>query len=156
MHPTKPAAPLARADGLSIRELDGEILVYDRASDEAHCLTSVAARVWRACDGERDVATMSRELGVAEATVADALAQLEAKNLVSVNAARGDGLSRGQFIGRTAAVLGAPLVLSALAPSAQAGTTASACPTIGCSVDVDCTSRGCGTCDQTSGFCRAP
>jgi hypothetical protein len=42
--------PKAKTEGLIVREIDGETLVYDRSRD--------AARVWRECDGETSVAAI--------------------------------------------------------------------------------------------------
>ena len=45
-----------REDGLIVREVDGETLVYDRRRHKAHCLNRAAALVWRQCDGTTSVA----------------------------------------------------------------------------------------------------
>jgi len=39
--------PRARKDGLVIKELVNETLVYDLERDEAHCLNQTAALVWK-------------------------------------------------------------------------------------------------------------
>src|SRR5438552_18671373 len=44
--------PQARIDGLVIRDLDDETLVYDTERDKAHCLNRTAALVWEQCDGK--------------------------------------------------------------------------------------------------------
>ena len=54
--------PLARADELVVRDMDSEVLIYDLAKDEAITLNAFAARVWRACDGTRDVADITAQL----------------------------------------------------------------------------------------------
>jgi hypothetical protein len=53
------ALPRARKDGLVIKELPGETLVYDLERDEAHCLNQTAALVWKGCDGKTTVARMA-------------------------------------------------------------------------------------------------
>lgn len=54
--------PLARADELVVRDMDGEVLVYDLNKDEAITLNPFAAAVWRACDGTSSVAGMTVKL----------------------------------------------------------------------------------------------
>ena len=34
-----------------VEELIDEVLVYDRRADVAHCLSEIAATVWRTCEG---------------------------------------------------------------------------------------------------------
>jgi len=59
--------PQTRA-GLIIRELDGEILIYNPNNNRAHCLNQTAAVVWRQCDGQKTVSeislALSRQLGI--------------------------------------------------------------------------------------------
>jgi hypothetical protein len=55
-------APLARKEGLVLRELPGELLVYDLQRHEAYCLNETAAVVWRLCDGARAVHDIVRRL----------------------------------------------------------------------------------------------
>jgi hypothetical protein len=43
--------PEARKEGLITKDVDGELLVYDRERDRAHCLNSTAATIWQLCDG---------------------------------------------------------------------------------------------------------
>src|SRR5712664_2884482 len=52
------ALPCARKDGLVIKELVDETLVYDLERDEAHCLNQTAALVWKCCDGKTTVGKM--------------------------------------------------------------------------------------------------
>ena len=53
------ALPRARKNGLVIKELPHETLVYDLERDEAHCLNQTAAQVWKRCDGKTTVAKMA-------------------------------------------------------------------------------------------------
>ncbi len=39
-----------------VRQLCDELLVYDKATNKAHCLNESAAEVWNLCDGKRTVA----------------------------------------------------------------------------------------------------
>lgn len=44
--------PEARREGIITKEVERELLVYDRARDEAHCLNETAAAVWKLCDAQ--------------------------------------------------------------------------------------------------------
>ncbi len=48
------AHPKRRDEGLIVREVESEVIVYDLDRHEAHCLNPEAARLWGACDGARD------------------------------------------------------------------------------------------------------
>src|ERR1700753_548605 len=54
--------PLARTEGLVVRELPEEVLVYDLDTHKAMCLNRTAALVWKNCDGRNDVASIARAL----------------------------------------------------------------------------------------------
>lgn len=47
--------PHAREDGLVVKELPDELLVYDTERHRAHCLNPTAALVWKHCDGGKSV-----------------------------------------------------------------------------------------------------
>jgi hypothetical protein len=51
--------PCRREEGLVIRDLAEETLVYDRKRNKAHCLNGAAALVWRHCDGHTSVAKIA-------------------------------------------------------------------------------------------------
>lgn len=55
--------PKARQEGLLVRELGEEVVVYELASHRGHCLNRTAALVWRACDGRRTVAAIAAQVG---------------------------------------------------------------------------------------------
>ena len=54
--------PLARSARLVVKELHGELLVYDLDRDRAHCLNESAALIWRLCDGCTTLAEISSKL----------------------------------------------------------------------------------------------
>src|SRR2546427_276885 len=54
--------PIARKDGLVVKELEEELLVYDLEKHRAHCLNHSAAFVWKACDGKQTVAQIARSM----------------------------------------------------------------------------------------------
>ena len=59
--------PRARKSGLIVKEVDGEVLIYDQKTNKAHCLNPTAAKVWKYCDGEMTLAAactfLSQDLG---------------------------------------------------------------------------------------------
>lgn len=55
--------PVARKNDLVVQEADGEILVYDLATNKASCLNDTAAFVWQNCDGSNDISDIARALG---------------------------------------------------------------------------------------------
>jgi hypothetical protein len=139
--------PLAREGGLVVRELDGELLVYDLETHRSHCLNRTAALVWGKCDGRRDVREIARGVGAAlkspvdERVVWFALERLERKNLLRgalAPPADSPRLSRRELMRRigVAAVL-IPVITTITAPTAYA--------------NVSCS----GTCTATSG-CTPP
>jgi hypothetical protein len=60
---TSNKVPHAREDGLMVRELPDEVLVYDLGRHKAHCLNSTAALIWKHCDGKSSVADIAARLG---------------------------------------------------------------------------------------------
>jgi hypothetical protein len=116
--------PLARSEGLVVEELGDEVLVYDLAVKNAHCLSPTAATVWRRCDGRTASSKLALELGLDETKIAQALDELDRADLLVSPVVPGDGLSRRELglrvtkVAAGAAVL--PLVLSIAAPAAAA------------------------------------
>ena len=118
--------PPARTDGLLVRSLREEVLVYDLDRQEAHCLDPAAARVWQACDGATTVGTLAARLapdlsdGAGVPWVWQTLQALEGHRLLGAplpqpNAAV--GLSRRKFlqlIGQSAVAL--PAIVSFIPP----------------------------------------
>jgi hypothetical protein len=47
-----------------VREVGGEIVVYDERAHRAHCLEPVAAEVWRQRDGRDDPEALARRVSV--------------------------------------------------------------------------------------------
>ena len=84
----KQQAPFARKEGLVVREMNDELLVYDTIDNQAHCLNKTAALVWQHCDGisspSQIASSLSEELGTAvdEKLVWFALDQLSKENLL--------------------------------------------------------------------------
>lgn len=154
----KKPRPLARTEGLVVRELREEVLVYDLERHRAVCLNRTAAAVWRLCDGRRDADSLARRLGEELKTEAPrevvlfALEQLERERLLAGTARRarrggtkaGAGVSRRELLKRAGvgAALALPLVTSILAPTPAKA--ASCLPTgSGCGTSAQCCSGLC-------------
>ena len=138
--------PVARRTGLVVRDLPGELVVYDLDRHQAHCLNRTAASVFRGADGTRSLDDLGVLLGDAfdraerEAAVRMALDQLASAELLDPGFALepAAGLSRRSALRR--AGLGAALLLPAIA-SVVAPTPAEAAATC----IEDCTSQLVGT-----------
>jgi len=137
--------PRARREGLVVRPLPDEILVYDLETHEAHCLNRTAALVFDHADGEATVGDIADALR-RELTASDpdrlvwlALERLDRAHLLDQRPAPPGGLassSRRDLLrraGRAAVLL--PVVSSILTPTAAEA--ANTCVT-------DCTSEGFG------------
>ena len=55
------ACPRLRPD-LSVRAVEGEVLVLDRAANQVHQLNVTAGFVWQHCDGQRTAAQIADAL----------------------------------------------------------------------------------------------
>jgi hypothetical protein len=111
-----------------VRQLRDELLLYDSDTNNAHGLNSVAAKVWRLCDGRRSVADIIRTLNqkddspLAESIVWAALTRLQESKLllnqVPALATR-NVLSRRTVIRRMggAAMALVPVITSILVPT---------------------------------------
>ncbi|HEX8116264.1 MAG TPA: PqqD family protein [Pyrinomonadaceae bacterium] len=143
---TVPAKPRARAEGVVVRELPEELLVYDLDTHKAVCLNSTAAAVWRLCDGRRTALDIRDSLEksnggpVPEEVVWLALEQLSKDKLLDARVPRPAalaGLTRREMIRRVGlgAAIAIPVVASIVAPTAveaaasclPSGTTTSDC-----------------------------
>ena len=121
--------PEARKQGLVVQELSGEVLVYDRDRNKAHCLNSTAALVWQFCDGKTSVAQIASAIEEEMKTPVDedvvwlGVEQLNKTNLLVERAAlpgHKSGLSRREVMKRigVAAAVALPVVTSIIAPTA--------------------------------------
>jgi hypothetical protein len=148
--------PVARKDELVVEELGEELLVYDQSNDTAHSLGVVAARVWRACDGETSAQDLSARLDLDADTVTRALEELDECNLLD-NGGQLDGVTRreatlkGAKIG--AGIASAPLIYSILAPTPALAASQAYCLGLsGCTTD----QNGCGVCHKAGCSCCGP
>jgi hypothetical protein len=114
--------PRARQDGLLEETVGEELLLYDRDSHIAHCLSPITAGIWRHCDGERDVTELAELAGTSEGLVADALYELREKDLLATELeliesvggiSRREAIIRGMRYGAAAAAV--PVIVSVTA-----------------------------------------
>lgn len=165
--------PVARADGLVVREIGDETLVYDTRQHRAHCLNRTAALVFRHSDGTRTAGEIAALVGAGstppgadEEAVEMALECLSEAGLLAseYRAPRRASTSRREAIRRVGlgAALLAPIVTSLVVPT-PAEAAATCIPQASCSTTnvgqpcyrpgqqaVDCTTREC----QGSGICN--
>lgn len=155
----KEITPRARRDGLVVRELSGELLVYDRDRNKAHCLNETAALIWNHCDGQTTVRGMVDLLQDHSGTPVDehviwyALDQFAKDHLIEERVKRPvevGRVSRRELIQKIGLAASIPLVVSIIAPSVFA---AASC-TQSCTVVTDCTVVGCQKC-PVPGKCQA-
>ena len=147
---TRKFRPEARHRGLVIQPLDGETLVYDRDTHQAHCLTPFASRLWEACDGQRTMAELRTAGKWSDAEVVRGIDHLARagllKELPPMKPTRRRALAR---LGRAAAV---PVMVSILVPDAA---SAASCIPDGapCTTSATCCPGLC--CKNSNGTCRA-
>jgi len=123
--------PRAREEGLVIKALSDELLVYDLERHEAHCLNRAAALVWGRCDGRTTVSEVAALFGeeskgtATEEAVWLALDGLREAHLLRDGAGRNPEAARRvsrrtliRTLGLAAAAL--PLVTSIVVPRAAA------------------------------------
>ena len=133
--------PLARKEGLLLRELPDELLVYDLERHKASCLNQMAMLTWRRCDGRATVSEIAealraeRQLPVDERAVWLALERLSRAHLFEepvVLPRWAEGYSRRQWaagVGKLSAGLVATVVsiVSPTLAAAQSVLTPLAC-----------------------------
>jgi hypothetical protein len=164
MH-THKSLPRARRESLLEEALGEELLLYDRDSHTAHCLSPIAAGVWRHCDGERDVTELAELTGASENLVADALHELREKDLLAAEPAlmqstvpgisRREAIVRGVRVG--AAVAGASLIVSATAATPAMASSGVICVNTGLVEDSCClcSNGACFSAPHSESECKA-
>lgn len=117
--------PLRRDAGLLVRELPGELLVYDRTKGKAHCLNHTVAVIWNHCDGKTSLEELAHIVRdqlqgpAVESLVEVALEQLrKADLLVGASEVARKRCSRRELFKLGVAAVAAPLVITVVAPSA--------------------------------------
>jgi hypothetical protein len=80
--------PRLRTEDIIVRELEGELLIYDRGTNHALCLSQAARTVVDRCDGRSTVGDVVAELAAsesceaAEVIVLDVLRRLKKEGLI--------------------------------------------------------------------------
>ena len=125
-----------RVDGLLIERVDGEVLVVNESSHEAHALNESAAIVFDLCDGSMSRAAMAAEVArrtglPADESVVDlALTDLVEAGLVVLDDEELPSITRRTLIRRLALPAAAmallPVVETVLVPSRASGQPAPA------------------------------
>jgi hypothetical protein len=167
MAPMTAERPAARAEGLVVRELGDEVVVYELESHRSHCLNRTAALVWRSCDGRRTIAAIAERVGrelrrpADEDLVRYTIGRLHDAQLLDARGGKAATLTRRQLARRIGQAALLPVVTSLLVPRpSQAASCQAGCPTCDCSTQpngttcwngVDCTSYVC-----CNGSCVAP
>ena len=148
--------PQARRNGLVVRELPDELLVYDTTQHRAHCLNRTAAVVFRHADGTRTISDLAPLVGgdagpaEGEAAVQMALERLSEAGLLE-RAPLEASVSRREVMRRVGigAAFLLPAVVSIVAPT-PAEALVSGC------IDVQANPGGCtgqfGPCTCTTGL----
>jgi hypothetical protein len=128
--------PRARQKDLVVQEMPGEVLVYDLASNKAHCLNETSATVWRACDGSTSVEEIVKEFEknagakVTEDLVWLAIDQLSENGLLEAGITpRFAGQSRRDVLKKIglASIVALPIVASLVAPKNAMAATSCTC-----------------------------
>jgi hypothetical protein len=158
--------PKARQDGLVVRELPDEVLVYDLKRHRAHCLGGVAAEVWKRCDGKTSPVEIGRAQGIDPGVTNVALRRLQRARLLDVPAAvTSPALPRRELMKRIAAIGGLSVLsitvptpvfaASSLSCAACESIKNSSCPGVPCSDGPNkgslCLSGGGGKCCTCGG-----
>ena len=146
-----PERPRARAEGLVVKSLPDELLIYHLRRHQAHSLNRIAAAVWRQCDGTQTPGEIALRLHdaqgvpVDEDTVRYALGKLSRAGLL-LEPVADRGLTRRALIQRlgTAAAVALPLVTSIVSPSAA---QAQSCvgEAAACTADSQCCGGACAS-----------
>ena len=156
--------PRARTNGLVTKEVDGEVLVYDRERDKAHCLNTSAGALWRLCDGSRSPLALAKSLEqqtgarVHENVIWLGLEDLRRNHLLEESVVWPEqmitekGMSRREAVRRigVGAAIGLPVVLSITAPTAAQAAQSCAGQCRPCKTNADCCA---GVCSKPAPGC---
>ena len=144
--------PHRRHEDLIVREIDRELLVYDRKTRKTVCLNESAAVIWQLCDGKTSIDDLSRRLSESFAVPPDprliqvALSDFARSRLLDPKSVSDDvKISRREAL---AGVAGVPLALIPTVFALSAPTPAQAaasCRASGkaCTANAQCCSKLC-------------
>jgi len=148
--------PIARNEELVVQEMPGEVLVYDIRTNQAHCLNTTAAFIWKNCTGKNSLRDIERLLMAEHGAGIDAdLVKVGVEDLAKcdlLNAAPPvSGLDRREVIKRIglASVIAIPVIASLAAPRGALASVSCTCQTAAncvgqtsCPSQVNCNSNG--------------
>lgn len=149
--------PAARREGLVVRKLIDDVLIYDTKTNHAHSLNQNAALIWEHCDGKRTLGDLSAILQsntTAEIPSKEreqltwiAIDQLQRSGLLLGEVASPQsikGMTRRQLIKAAgiAALIAVPVVSTIVAPTAAQAATCLASGQ-GCTSSAECCSGLC-------------
>ena len=146
--------PFARREGLILRELTDELVVYDTTRHQAHCLNASAALVFKHSDGETSIAALVKQLRREVATGADetwvrlALERLGEAHLLERAPHAGKARSRRDVLTRLGGAAALPVVMTVVTPTpAEAAAT--------CNPTCSGSPALCTPCEATPGDCNS-
>jgi len=115
---------MARADELVVEEIGEEVLIYDKTTNRAHCLSPTAAKVWRACDGYTNTDELPTRLALDRETLGQALDELDSNALLE-NAPQIGHTRREMSIkaAKWGTAVSVPLIYSVVGPVPMAAAT---------------------------------
>lgn len=160
--------PISRKDGIVVQEANSELLIYDLNRNKALCLNDIAAAIWLACDGNRDISALTNHVSEKfEHTVSDeyiwlALDHLKKENLLENNngsALDFTGFSRREAIKKIGmtSMAALPVITSLVAPTAiHAQSVCGACQCSGLLAPVSVCPPNFADCPQICGTCNIP
>lgn len=154
-----------RKRGLTVRELDDEVLIYDPETTRASCLNAFAAEVLMRCDGQRTSAEIAQDLpfdDVDDRLVILALADLQKAQLLeahgTIDTAALIGSSRRAFLKRIAVgtAVAVPVVTGLRMPAAAQAATGEQCTFGSCGPFLKCVPQTPAdkNCEQPGNDCR--
>jgi len=119
--------PKARSENLLVQNSEKELLVYDLNTNKAICLNETSAIVWQHCDGNKNIAQITKEIGakfgqsIDEDFVWFAIDQLQKENLLEISEEiieKFNGLSRREVIRKVGltSMIALPIISSLVAP----------------------------------------
>lgn len=110
--------PQIKNDNFLEQSLEKELLIYDLNINKAFCLNETAAKVYHACDGTKDIQTMSAELSLPAEVIKLALDDFDRRNLLvdsfEINTSRRELIRKAGF----ASVFALPVISALVAPKA--------------------------------------
>lgn len=115
--------PKARTEGLVLRTVGPDLVIYDKTADKSHTLNETAAVIFRHCDGTRSVEDLAKllpeggEPAERESLVWSAIAQFNRGELLVEKIAVPGEMNRRESFAKLAAAVALPVVLSMMAPN---------------------------------------